>query len=184
MMKVVAGIAAAALLWALSADAQVPSTSTPLVVSACGTLPTGVSFAAGQNAPPTVDTTGRACGSPPATTNNVGATPHICGNHVFKHITTATDTQLVAASGSTNIYVCDYSFSFGGAGNFFLEKATTGTCATLTQLTGQWYGAASSGKTDANPYYRGVSTGASAQLCVNTSTFTGPLDIDVYYDQY
>jgi hypothetical protein len=116
--------------------------------------------------------------------NNAAATPHFCSSHIFKHITSATDTQAVAASGSTTIYVCDYSFSFGGAGNFYLEKATSGTCATLTQLTGQWYGAANSGKVAAENWYRGVNTGASAQLCINTSTFTGPLDIDIYYDQY
>jgi hypothetical protein len=116
-------------------------------------------------------------------TGGVTAAQHICGSQVFKHITTATDTQIVAQSGSKTIYVCDYSFSFGGTGNFYLEKATTGTCATLTQISQVWYGAANVAKTDANANYRGLNTGASAQLCANTSA-SASLDITVYYDQY
>jgi hypothetical protein len=116
-------------------------------------------------------------------TGNLAATPHICGSAIYKHITTATDTQIVAASGSTNIYVCDYSFSFNGTGNAFLEKATSGTCATTTQIDQTWYGVANESKAAANPYYRGLNTGSSAQLCVNTSAAV-PFDITVYYDQY
>lgn len=116
-------------------------------------------------------------------TNNANTTPHVCGSHIYKHITTATDTQIVAASGSTTIYICDYSFSFNGTGNAFLEKATSGTCATLTQIDQTWYGAANLGKLAANPYYQGLNTGASAQLCVNTSAGVS-FDIAVNYDQY
>lgn len=116
-------------------------------------------------------------------TANLAATPHICGSVAFRHITTATDTQIVAASGSTNIYVCDYSFSFNGTGNAFLEKATSGTCATTTQIDHAWYGVANMSKAAANSYYRGLNTGASAQLCVNTSAAVS-FDITVYYDQY
>jgi hypothetical protein len=116
-------------------------------------------------------------------TGNLAATPHICGSTVFKHITTATDTQIVAASGSQTIYVCDYSFSFNGTGNAFLEKSTSGTCASPTQIDQAWYGVANMSKAAANPYYRGLNTGASAQLCVNTSAAVS-FDITVHYDQY
>jgi hypothetical protein len=116
-------------------------------------------------------------------TNNANAQPHICGNHVFKHITTATDTQIVAASGSQTIYVCDYSISFNGTGNIYLEKATSGTCATLTQIDQAWYGVVNAGKTNAKPFYTGLNTGASAQLCANTSAAV-TIDIAVDYDQY
>jgi hypothetical protein len=116
-------------------------------------------------------------------TNNTATTPHICGSHVFKHITTATDTQIVAASGSENIYICDYSLSFNGTGNFYLEKATSGTCATLTQIDQDWYGVANGGKIAANPYYQGLNTGSSAQLCANTSAAIA-VDVAVNYDQY
>lgn len=115
--------------------------------------------------------------------NNAAATPHLCGSHVFKHITTATDTQIVPASGSTNIYVCDYSISFNGTGNIYLEKAASGTCATLTQIDQAWYGVANAGKLAAKEYYHGLNTGASAQLCANTSAGVA-IDISVDYDQY
>ena len=115
--------------------------------------------------------------------NNTVAPPHMCNNFVYKHITTATDTQIVAASGSTTIYVCDYSFSFNGTGNAYLEKATSGTCATLTQIDQTWYGVANMSKAASQAYYRGLNTGASAQLCVNTSAAVS-FDIGVFYDQY
>lgn len=108
---------------------------------------------------------------------------HICGSHIFKHITTATDTQIVAASGSNTIYVCDYSLSFGGTGNAHLESATTGTCATLTQIDQEWYGLAGVNKLAANGLYSGLNTGASAQLCVKTSAAVS-VDVAVNYDQY
>ena len=87
------------------------------------------------------------------------------------------------ASGSTTIYVCDYSISFNGTGNIYLEKATSGTCATLTQIDMTWYGVANAGKVATIPYYQGLNTGASAQLCANTSAAVA-IDIAVTYDQY
>jgi hypothetical protein len=119
-------------------------------------------------------------------TGNANVQAHICGTSKFVHVTSATDTQIVAASGSTNIYVCDYAISFGGTINVYLEKATTGTCATLTQIDQTWYGVANAGKAAGNAYYRGLNTGESAQLCLN-STGAGVasgVDVTVYYDQY
>ena len=120
------------------------------------------------------------------TTNNSATQPHVCGSHIFKHITSGTDTQVLAASGSTTIYVCDYDISFGGAQTLFLEKSTSGTCASPTQIAQAWYGIANAGKIAANAYYRGLNTGASAQLCANTSgVFSGSgADLTVYFDQY
>lgn len=116
-------------------------------------------------------------------TNNAATLPHICGSHVFRHITTISDTQLVAASGSANIYVCDYALSFNGTTNVFLEKATSGTCATTTQIDNAWFGVINSGKIAANPYYQGLNTGASAQLCINNSA-AATVDVSLNYDQY
>jgi hypothetical protein len=116
-------------------------------------------------------------------TNNTPTTPHLCGSRAFVHTTSATDTQILAASGSTNIYVCDWSVSTSAADNVYLEKSSTGTCASPTQISQAWYGGAQGGKIAANSFYRGENTGASQQLCVNTST-SGPADITVYYDQY
>jgi hypothetical protein len=118
---------------------------------------------------------------------NVGNTstqPHVCGSYKFVHITSATDTQIVAASGSTTIYVCDFEFSVGStATNFYLEKATSGTCGTLTQLGILHNGSANMTAKASNAFYRGFNTGSSAQLCVKTND-VGPLDIGVFYDQY
>ncbi len=116
-------------------------------------------------------------------TNNLTTAPHICGSTATVSTSSATDTQLVAVSGSKTIYVCDYEISTAGANNVYLEKATTGTCATLTKISQTWYGGTATNKTAPNAYYRGLNTGASAQLCVNTTT-TAATDITVYYDQY
>jgi hypothetical protein len=117
-------------------------------------------------------------------TGNADTQPHVCGSYKYVHITSATDTQIVAASGSTTIYVCDFEFSVGAvATNFYLEKATTGTCATLTQLGILHNGQIGMTAKASNAFYRGLNTGSSAQLCVNTSA-AGPLDIGVFYDQY
>lgn len=120
-------------------------------------------------------------------TNNANTLAHRCGSYGFKHITTNTDTQLVAASGSTTIYVCDYSFDFTGVGAAFLEKSTTGTCGSPTQIDQTWTGTASvsTGKARQVTDYSGLNTGASAQLCVNTSGLSSTsFDIGYSYDQY
>jgi hypothetical protein len=118
------------------------------------------------------------------TTGNSQTQPHVCGSYKRVQITTATDTQLVANSGSTNIFVCDFEFSIGSAAvDFYLEKGTSGTCGGLTQLGIVHHGLANMTAKASNALYRGLNTGASNQLCINTNT-VGPLDIGVYYDQY
>ena len=104
-----------------------------------------------------------------------------CNASTTKTITTATDTQLVAAPRpGLAVYICDYEFSFGGTGNAFLETATAGTCGgTLTQISNVWYGAASVTKPGGNAIYRGMTTG-DLQLCVNTSAAVN-FSITVYY---
>lgn len=120
----------------------------------------------------------------PLNVNNVTTAAEMCGNHIFKHITTATDTQIVAPSGSTTVRVCDIGFSFGGTGNAYLESATSSSCGgTLTQIDMAWYGVANLSKTDAEPWYRGLNAGSSNGLCVHT-TGAVSFDISVYYDQY
>lgn len=122
----------------------------------------------------------------PVTGVNTGGTTtnqHICGSHIFKHITTATDTQILPASGTTTIYVCDYSLSFGGTGNAYLESASSGTCGGLAQIDQAWYGLAGVNKTAANGLYSGLATPASARLCINTSAAVS-VDVGVNYDQY
>jgi hypothetical protein len=106
----------------------------------------------------------------------------ICGSHAYKHVTTATDAQIVAGVAGRQIFICDYAISFNGTTNVYLEQATSGTCATLTQLDQTWYGVANAGKIAANPYYVGISVVAGGQLCVNNSA-VATVDISVNYDQ-
>jgi hypothetical protein len=181
----VAITAGTALIGKAGLDQTTPGTTNAVALAQIGSTTTasgnGTSGAGNQRVNIASDNTAFSVNT--VSTNNAAAQPHICGSHVFKHITTATDTQVVAASGSTTIYVCDYSISFNGTGNVYLEKATSGTCATLTQIDQAWYGVANSGKIAANPYYQGLNTGASAQLCANTSQAV-TIDIAVNYDQY
>jgi hypothetical protein len=118
-------------------------------------------------------------------TGNSSVQPHVCGSYKLIHnISSATDTQIVAASGSTNIYVCDFEFSIGStADSFYLETGTSGTCGGLTQIGITHNGSANMTAKASNAFYRGLNVGASNQLCVNTSS-AGPLDIGVFYDQY
>lgn len=117
-------------------------------------------------------------------TGNTNTQPHICGSFKYVHITSNTDTQIVNSSGSTNIYICDFEFSAAAAQNFYFEKSSTGTCGSPTQIGPVWTLAANEAKAASNAYYRGFNTGASQQLCVNTSVASAAIDIGVYYDQY
>ncbi len=114
---------------------------------------------------------------------NAQTQPHVCGStSTFKHITSATDTQLIAASGSTTIYICDIRFSASAGLNFFLEKSSSGTCGSPTQIDILVTAAANEAHLPSDAFYQGLNTGASQQLCVNTSG--GNLDISVVFDQY
>lgn len=120
-------------------------------------------------------------------TNNANVGAHICGTAISKHITTNTDTQILAASASTTIYICDFEYELTGVGNFQLEKSSTGTCSSPTVIGQLWTGQTSqvTGKAAPNPFYRGFNTGASQQLCVNTAALSSTeLDLTVYVDQY
>lgn len=114
---------------------------------------------------------------------NADTQPHVCGStSTYKHITSATDTQLINASGSNTIYICDIRFSASAALNFYLEKSSTGTCGSPTQIDILVTAAANEAHLPSAAFYQGLNTGASQQLCVNTSG--GNLDISVIYDQY
>lgn len=107
----------------------------------------------------------------------------MCTLYAKVHVTTATDTQIVAPAAGQNIYVCDYEFSAAGADNFYLESATASSCGgSLSQLTILWTLATNESKSATNPFYRGINGGFGNGLCVNTSAAQG-FDIGVYYDQ-
>jgi hypothetical protein len=106
----------------------------------------------------------------------------ICKTAVFKHITTATDTQIAAAVGGLNVYICDIEISWNGTGNIFLEKSSSGTCAAPTQIGQAYYGVANTQKAHSNPFWNGQQAGVGNQLCVNSSAAV-TIDVTVYFDQ-
>lgn len=111
-----------------------------------------------------------------------------CGSHVFKHITTATDTNLVAGVSSQVIKVCGASFNFSGsaAQSAYLEDSNnqSTTCSSLTQIGGLITGNSSSPSAAGfyNAIWGGLATSSGYNLCVNTSS-TGGVDVDVWYTQ-
>jgi hypothetical protein len=122
-------------------------------------------------------------------TGNAAAALHVCGSHITINPTTATDTQLVAISGSQTVYVCDYSFSVNGAAvtssdAFYLESNTSTACGgTLAQIDTEWFAATTPAKTDANPFYRGLNSGSSNGVCLHT-TQSGTVSFSLVYDRY
>jgi hypothetical protein len=115
---------------------------------------------------------------------NASVQPHLCGSHAYATAATATDTSLVAGVSGKNIYVCDYSVSFNGTTNVYLETSASTSCSTPTQVDQPWYGVVNAGKISSNPYFEGLKTSASGQtLCFNNSA-AATASVAVNYDQY
>lgn len=111
------------------------------------------------------------------------AQAQVCGRMATASISTATDTQIVAAVTGASIYICDWEFSSNGTGNIKLEYGTGSSCGTgKTQLGQTWYAVADTGKIAANAVQRGMTVPASNALCVNTSANV-VMDVTVYYNQ-
>lgn len=74
------------------------------------------------------------------TTNGANCIPAIqASSSVPINISTATTTQLVALSGTTNIFITSWDIISGGIGNFTLVYGTGTNCATgTTSLTGAY----------------------------------------------
>lgn len=109
-----------------------------------------------------------------------------CDNHVFKHITTATDTLAVQGVASQTIYICGWRSRAAGTATWYLENtaSTNANCAsTLTQITGVASEVANSGEVAYNPIWGGLKNTSGNGLCIN-STGTGGVDIDIWYTQF
>lgn len=111
------------------------------------------------------------------------AIEQVCNAVATAHITTNTDTKLVAGVVGQKIYVCDIEFSFNGTGNIFLETSASTSCTTPTQIAQAWYGIANLSKAHTMPFYNGLVVASGLTLCVNTSAAVTQ-DVTVYYDQY
>lgn len=112
-----------------------------------------------------------------------------CDSHVFKHITSATDTVVVQGVSAKTIKICGALASFSGsaAQSIFLENtasANNNCSSSNTQITGLWTGNSSSPSTEGfyNPIWGGLSNTSGQGVCVNSSG-TGGVDLDVWYTQ-
>ena len=108
-----------------------------------------------------------------------------CDNHVFKHITTATDTLAVQGVASQTIYVCGWRSRAAGVATWYLENtgsANANCSSTNTQITGVATEAANTGEVNNNPIWGGLKNTSGNGLCIN-STGTGGVDVDIWYTQ-
>lgn len=156
-------------------------------ISGTLSLPTGAATAANQS----TEITDLAS----IVTNTAAAVPTIqsgtvtalisCDSHVFKHITTATDTNAVTGVTAKVTYVCGWRSRAAGTATWFLETSanTGGTCGTPTQLTGLASEAANTGEVLNPAFWSGVKTPTANGLCIN-STGTGGVDVDIFYTQF
>lgn len=130
----------------------------------------------------------------PGTTNAVGIQANqsgtvagvvACDSHVFKHITSATDTLAVQGVTSKSIYICAWRSRAAGTATWYLENtaSTNANCSsTLTQLTGVASEVANTGETWGSSFWSGLKNTSGNGLCIN-STGTGGVDIDIWYTQ-
>ena len=124
-------------------------------------------------------------------TNSTGAGQAVigCDSHVFKHITSATDTLAVQGVTAKVVRICGAIARFSGsaAQTVYLENtaSTNANCSsTLTQITGAWVGNATapSGAGFNGSFWNGLANTSGNGLCVNSSG-TGGVDIDIWYEQ-
>lgn len=108
-----------------------------------------------------------------------------CDNYAKYDASTTGDTQIIAASGSTTIYVCGYNIHIGGtATNVKLTYGTGSNCGTgNTALTPAWQFIANAGKVVHSPFWAGLKTTGSQALCVNASA-ANAVQVEVYFTQF
>jgi len=114
------------------------------------------------------------------------AAPIVCDNHVFKHITSATDTLAVQGVASQTVYVCGWRSRAAGVATWFLENtasANANCSSSNTQITGVATEAANTGETVLSSFWSGLKNTAGNGLCIN-STGTGGVDVDIWYTQF
>jgi hypothetical protein len=88
----------------------------------------------------------------------------VCPSSAVFNITTSGDHQIIAASGTTKIYICDVSYSADNPSDFKLDTGTGADCVTGTAaITGNYKAVL----TLEVPYAGQLRTAASQALCVN-----------------
>jgi hypothetical protein len=109
--------------------------------------------------------------------------PILCESVAKYDASTNGATQLVAASGSTRVYVCGFNIFSAGTVNVKLMGATTGTCATTTDLTPAYQFTAQTGIVQPVSTSPALKTATSSQLCINTSAGVAVQAL-VWYSQF
>lgn len=107
-----------------------------------------------------------------------------CDNTAILEMTTATTTQIVAASGSTAVYVCGVSVQTGGASTVTMKHGTGSNCGTgTTTLSPAWEIVANSGIVEGGGLGMVYKTTASQALCFTSSAAVN-VHIHVSYTQF
>lgn len=115
--------------------------------------------------------------------NNLN-TPIACYQSVVYDASTSGSTQLVALQSGQIIYVCGYSLYSAGTVNVELDYGTGSACASgTTKIVPAYQFVANSGVVDGSPFYRGLKTAASNELCLKTSGGVAVQAI-IYYAQF
>ncbi len=109
-----------------------------------------------------------------------------CTGHVYKHITSATDTLAVQGVTSQIIYICGYRATFAGTATMFLENTASvnANCSSSnTQIAPVETGVANTQFGFVAGYWTGLKNTVSNGLCIN-STGTGGVDVEIWYQQF
>lgn len=107
-----------------------------------------------------------------------------CDSSVVYDASTSGSTQLVALSSGKIVYVCGYTIVSGGTVNVELDYGTGTACVTSpTKIVPAFQLTAQTGAVDGSPFYRGLKTAASNELCLKTSGGVAVQAI-VYYTQF
>lgn len=109
-----------------------------------------------------------------------------CDSHVFKHITSATDTLAVQGVTAKTIYVCGALGQAAGTATWFLENTASvnANCSSSnTQIMGVGTMAANGSTGFYGASWGGLKNTAGNGLCIN-STGTGGVDVDIWYTQF
>jgi hypothetical protein len=107
-----------------------------------------------------------------------------CDSSVIYDASTSGSTQLVGLVSGKIIYVCGYGVFAAGTVNVELDYGTGSACVTGTQkIVPAFQLIAQTGVVDPSPFYRGLKTIASNELCIKTSAGIAVQAI-VYYSQF
>lgn len=110
-----------------------------------------------------------------------------CDSHVFKHITSATDTLAVQGVTAKTVKICGVKTNFTGsaAQSVFIENtaSTNANCSSSnTQIGPLITGSATVPFSDGfyNPIWGGFANTSANGVCIN-STGTGVVDVEIWY---